>query len=1022
MRAMTSDKKPIFLSYRQRGGISFATRIRAVLEAHFGINAVFQDNFSIKPGENWADRIQYELARSSIVLVLVHGDGWFKDYENISKYGVAQRLLFRESDWIRCEIRTALELQKTILPILSSAVSIWPRPSEADSALPIDITDLASRQTMTIDEQKFDETIPAVLSTIEKFVPARSLTVSKYGRPPHIEPELLSHMPLSRELVANACHLDAPYVGLKSFDTREAPIFFGREEDIKDLYENSILALGRAEVLLVYGPSGIGKSSIIYAGLVPRLEALGWQTRCIRRWGDGCGSQDLAELTENTHDTKQHGIIVFIDQVEEVFTCVGDQRQIDQLFDTVKRLAERSPNIRLVLSFRKDYLADVKEALKSRNIQFRWHLIKTMTREGLRRAISGVWNDERVARYFAVDCHVEADLEEALIERVSRDSEGNAAPLLQYQLRTLWDRSSSKLGSDVKLTYNTYFREEIDHSSLRSFVQMKKLPEVEALHPREARSGLVLDILFYYTSSQLTSASRTNEELIDRYSQIKALTLLKIKQSLVNAYLLSEDRSPNTTRLTHDSIAVVVWDLYHQSHAPGQRASALFAAKQRIATSGKPMDFSETDLEIIRQGLEGMAALPPTVRQIVDEEGARHDSVRRRRYELAIHAARTAHARLDLADVVEALQAAAGEEVNSNEVLKEALSTLYPALWLGERSISTALLSLVKQLASDKLELQQVVAAVRLELIDSSDRSSRLSLLAKLDPDIYNLMVLRYFPSMVYVREGEFAMGSLHGHSVERPVRRVKLGSFSLAKTPITFWQIALFCADCQKRLPNDGGFGRGERPVINISWYEAIEYCNWLSVQTNLQPAYSIAGPSVDLLSGSNGFRLPTEAEWEYAAREGGGECVFGNGKPIAKAGEMNFDASGESRHFWSGRNMHVEGVYEAGKLRGQTVPVATFSPNRLGLYDMSGNVWEWCWDWYDGRYYGYGSCDNPLGPAEGELRTIRGGSWSEPADGCRCTFRDKDLPIYHIQVVGFRVARSSTQQMWQSDEERMR
>jgi formylglycine-generating enzyme required for sulfatase activity len=199
---------------------------------------------------------------------------------------------------------------------------------------------------------------------------------------------------------------------------------------------------------------------------------------------------------------------------------------------------------------------------------------------------------------------------------------------------------------------------------------------------------------------------------------------------------------------------------------------------------------------------------------------------------------------------------------------------------------------------------------------------------------------------------------------------------------------------------------------VINVSWYDAIEYCNWLSEQHGLTPYYAIDKTRKDAnnkndedklkwtvtpASKANGYRLPTEAEWEYAAREGGKEVRFGHGKSAIDPKEINFNASKDYKKDYS-----VVGEY-----RGKTVPVGSLnSSNALGLHDMSGNVWEWCWDWYGS--YPTGVQNNPVGAEQGVYRVIRGGGWNAYPQFCRAASRFLNAPTDRISLLGFRLARS--------------
>ena len=181
---------------------------------------------------------------------------------------------------------------------------------------------------------------------------------------------------------------------------------------------------------------------------------------------------------------------------------------------------------------------------------------------------------------------------------------------------------------------------------------------------------------------------------------------------------------------------------------------------------------------------------------------------------------------------------------------------------------------------------------------------------------------------------------------------------------------------------PNASGWGRGSRPVINVSWYDAVKYCNWLSEQAGLTKAYIISGTSVNWNQNAEGYRLPTEAEWEYAAR--GGKQSRG----YKYAGSNNVGEVG-----WYGQNSGME-----------THPVKGKKANELGLYDMSGNVGEWCWDSYDSDYYSSSPGANPTGTSSGSGRVGRGGSWYFGPRVLRIANRSYVRSSYSGYNLGFR------------------
>jgi formylglycine-generating enzyme required for sulfatase activity len=229
----------------------------------------------------------------------------------------------------------------------------------------------------------------------------------------------------------------------------------------------------------------------------------------------------------------------------------------------------------------------------------------------------------------------------------------------------------------------------------------------------------------------------------------------------------------------------------------------------------------------------------------------------------------------------------------------------------------------------------------------------------------------------VFIKGGTFQMGDVKGdgeYDDEKPVHSVTLSDFYIGKTEVTVAQYRAFCSATGRSMPPAPSWGwRENHPVVNVSWNDAMAFCGWA------------------------GCRLPTEAEWEYAARECGKNARFGNGKDLADPSGINFD----------GRQEHQKPYSTAGSSRGQTAPAGSFAPNALGLFDMSGNAAEWCSDWYGDSYYSASSILNPQGPGSGSSRVLRGGSWTSGPRTARCPYRLGNNPDFRYDYYGFRVAR---------------
>ncbi len=211
----------------------------------------------------------------------------------------------------------------------------------------------------------------------------------------------------------------------------------------------------------------------------------------------------------------------------------------------------------------------------------------------------------------------------------------------------------------------------------------------------------------------------------------------------------------------------------------------------------------------------------------------------------------------------------------------------------------------------------------------------------------------------VEIPSGTFIMGSDTsevGRSNNETQHQVTLSAFKMSKYEITFEQYDLFCDATGREKPSDEGFGRGELPVINVSWDDATAFAAWM------------------------GCRLPTEAEWEYACRAGA-STMFYTGNEL-KADQANFSFS------------CLEAIDQFGNAN-KLLPVGSFAPNKFGLFDMHGNAMEWCSDWFD--YYSTSAQTNPKGPSSGFGHIVRSGGWSSCDVECRSAARE-----HHPEISG--------------------
>lgn len=239
---------------------------------------------------------------------------------------------------------------------------------------------------------------------------------------------------------------------------------------------------------------------------------------------------------------------------------------------------------------------------------------------------------------------------------------------------------------------------------------------------------------------------------------------------------------------------------------------------------------------------------------------------------------------------------------------------------------------------------------------------------------VLNFLKAQNKPEIIWVDipSGSFEMGSPLteiGRFENESLHDVVLSGFKMSKYEVTFDQYDAFCDATGRKKTNDEVWGRGKRPVINVTWNDAKAFADWM------------------------GCRLPTESEWEYACKAGT-TTVFNIGDSLTTAG-ANYD--GNFPYYNNPK----------GNCLSKTTIVGNYAPNKWGLHDMHGNVWEWCSDWYG--VYPYAEQKDPKGPSNGAFRVFRGGSWFYKGRDCRSAMRFSGPPIYSSNYIGIRLVKDN-------------
>lgn len=257
--------------------------------------------------------------------------------------------------------------------------------------------------------------------------------------------------------------------------------------------------------------------------------------------------------------------------------------------------------------------------------------------------------------------------------------------------------------------------------------------------------------------------------------------------------------------------------------------------------------------------------------------------------------------------------------------------------------------------------------------------------------------------NVVSIPSGTFVMGDSSGLFDQQPGHNVTLNEFFISPYAVTNADYKIFCDMSGYSYPPEGGNNQPpagyflnypDYPVVEVSWYDAVKYCNWLSEKRGYSACYDTTNWSYNPTK--NGYHLPSEAQWERASR----------GNLDKKKYPWGDEDAGTRCNYQSYQGLLVDEMANFSNGRG-TLAVGKFQPNGFALYDMAGNVLEWCNDWYQEDYYSESPSENPPGPNSGSERLIRGGAWNRSETYLQCAFRDKKSPATKRSDIGFRIVK---------------
>lgn len=427
-----------------------------------------------------------------------------------------------------------------------------------------------------------------------------------------------------------------PFIGLQYFKKEDAAIFFGRGAQIRKLYN---YITGIHSIILFYGESGVGKSSLLDAGLLPRLEN-DYTVQYIRRDAKKGLTDTLFQALQNTRVVSDspdvndailetwcqietetsHPLIIILDQVEETFTqplsgSDESRGELEDFLEIVKRVFDqpgKRPQGKLILSYRKEYHPEIRDAFQKLLLPHAEVFLQQLDRNGIIEAVEGLTKHPSTREKYHLEIEKSADgnLTEIIAGDLLADKKSPIAPVLQLVLTKLWNTAVQENSESPAFTVARYQQLQKEGIAMDDFLQ-QQMEQLRQWQPELVESGLVLDVLHSHTTPLGTAETCAMDELRQNYSHRQdILDALLVKcQSF---YLLTRMQQNQTlySRLAHDLLAPVVRSAYHNSDKPGQRAARVLSSKlPDFKVNEKEVRLDRADLAAVEKGKNGMRQL-----------------------------------------------------------------------------------------------------------------------------------------------------------------------------------------------------------------------------------------------------------------------------------------------------------------------------------------------------------------------------------------------------------------------------
>ncbi|MCB0567985.1 MAG: toll/interleukin-1 receptor domain-containing protein, partial [Phaeodactylibacter sp.] len=553
---MKHEKPAIFINYRRALSTLEARLLYLMLELHFPGNA-FMDEQTLEAGDRWREDIERTVKNARVMICLIP-EGW------VSYAGekmIQSKLYFDPKCHVRHEIRTALEAGLTIIPVLVNGAK---QPDKEH--LPEEISELFDTFNNAAPlDFKENPDVAAFEKFFEQVGKKAALEQKEEGYGAVLFSKLLeeefSLPPAMSQLLPEA---ESPFVGLRPFHREDARIFFGRSRETYHLCFK-VAREDKHRIFLLDGYSGTGKSSLLQAGLIPRVEEQGWAVRYRRREEDPINGLKgvLGMLLEDVANAPEANRLLILDQVEEAITdrIEGLSNELEEMAQALQEAYLNNPGYKFILSFRSEQMARVTKVLDKLRLPYdKENTLHQLDFLGATEAISGAANDRALAAKYKLRFSPKT-LPGDIAGRLLKGWDNyHIAPLVQVNMELLWEHCQQADGTVVITAHNLDNIIDRQDGLLGHFIRKVR----ETIPEAQADEQKVLQLLDQYVQDEPASAIRLDKELFAQEAFRQEKVFRGLHREFKKQYLLTEISmdGQKATRLSHDVLAKVIRERY----------------------------------------------------------------------------------------------------------------------------------------------------------------------------------------------------------------------------------------------------------------------------------------------------------------------------------------------------------------------------------------------------------------------------------------------------------------------------